>query len=430
MDFKEQSKLPHIVVLGAGFGGLRFCRRFHGPARVTLVDQHNYHLFQPLLYQVATAGLSAVDIAHPTRSIFRSRENIETLMASVKDIDLSARQVRTDRLTLDYDYLVLAMGGVSSFFGHVDWARHVLPLKTLEDAMAIRRQILLNFERAETTRDPREQTTLTTIVIVGGGPTGVELAGAVIELTRRVFRKDFRHLNPQQARTILIDGNDALLKRYPSKLSQHAMNDLRGMGVKLMLGQHVTDIQHNTITVGNETIASANILWAAGVAGNPVAGRLGVALKDHGRIVVEPDLSIPGHPEVFVLGDMAAATNPDGSDVPNLAPAAMQMGEHVADLIGHAITQPEKPRPRKPFTYHDHGTMATIGRSRAVANLGWIHLTGFPAWITWLFTHLLFLIGFRNKVLVLIHWWWAYLMFKPGARVIVGADNETTHEGA
>jgi len=409
----------HVVVLGGGFGGLEFCKYFSSvDARVTLVDRMNHHLFQPLLYQVATAGLSAPEIAQPIRSIFADRRDITVLMDDVVDFNLAERKVLLRESILKYDYLVLALGACNSYFGHPEWEQFAPGLKTIADARRIRSKVLLALERAENGAEKERRSKLMTIVIIGAGPTGVELAGAFAELARTVLRRDFRHIDPTQAQIILIEGGPAVLGHLPPDLSQSAQRQLEKLGVHVRTSTRVKNIRDGEVELeSGEILYAGTILWAAGVAAVPVAQKLGVELDKAGRVKVNADLSLPGHPEVFAIGDMALVNCTDGKPVPGVSPAAMQMGRHVAGLIAAEIRFGAQ-APRPPFKYVDKGTMATIGRSAAVAWLGKIHLSGYPAWLMWLFVHLIFLVGFRNRVAVLINWAYAYYGYKRGARVI------------
>ncbi len=411
-----------ILVLGAGFGGLTFCQAFRHPrAVVTVVDAQNHHLFQPLLYQVATAGLSAPEIAEPVRSILSRRRNVTVLMDPVTDFDLAGRTVRCRYHTLAYDYLVVALGGVTSYFGHPEWAEFAPGLKSLEDALRIRRDVLLAFERAENEPDPAVRARLMNIVVVGGGPTGVELAGAFAELARYVLRRDFRIIDPAQARVILIEAGPRLLPQMPESLSGRALRQLQRFGVEVRLQTAVSAIRRGEVQLQDGTVLAAeNIIWAAGIAAHPLSARLAADRDRAGRVKVMPDLSLPGHPEVFVIGDLAAVTDERGKPVPGVSPAAMQMARHVTRAIRReldASAEGVPPRPR--FHYRDRGTMATIGRSAAVAKIGRFEFGGFGAWLAWLFIHLVFLIGFDNKLTVLVEWAYAYVTYKRGARLIV-----------
>jgi len=412
----------HILVLGAGFGGLTFCKKFRdADACITIVDRTNHHLFQPLLYQVATAGLSAPDIAQPVRAILRDVPNLTVLLEEATDIDLANRRVTMQRNTLSYDYLVLALGGITSYFGHPEWEEFAPGLKTLEDALRIRRDVLLAFERAESERDAKAREALMTIVVVGGGPTGVELAGAFAELARYVLRRDFDHIDPAEAKVILIEGSPVILSHMPPDLSESALQQLQRLGVEVRTSCRVKSIAKGRVDFeGGSAIAAENILWAAGVSATPLTRKLGVELDKAGRVKVNPDLSVPGHPNVFAIGDMALVIQADGKPVPGVSPAAMQMAQHVARIIGDELTLGAGRAPRPAFKYWDKGTMATIGRSAAVAYSGPIKMHGFIAWLAWLFVHLIFLVGFRNKLAVFLQWIYSYFTYKRGARIITG----------
>jgi NADH dehydrogenase len=412
----------HIVVLGAGFGGLEFCQRFHHPsARVTLVDRSNHHLFQPLLYQVATAGLAAPDIAQPIRSILSRRPNITVLMDAVLDLKLTEKKVVLAGAELAYDYLVLALGGCTSYFGHPEWEAHAPGLKSMQDALRIRSQVLLAFEKAEMAAEQEEQARLMTMVVVGGGPTGVELAGAFAELARHVLRADFRRIDPAQTRVILIEGAPRILSHLTPDLSASAQRQLQALGVQVMCHASVKNIGPGRVELENgATIHAANIFWAAGVAATPLTKKLGAHLDRAGRVKVNPDLSVPGYPEVFAIGDMALVLGADGKPVPGVSPAAMQMATHVARIIEGQLASSGGAAARPPFKYWDKGTMATIGRSAAVAQVGRFHFSGLTAWLAWLMIHLIFLVGFRNKFAVLFQWFYSYITYKRGARIVVG----------
>jgi NADH dehydrogenase len=428
---------PHIVVLGGGFGGLNFAKTMgEGKARITMIDRQNHHLFQPLLYQVATATLSSVEIAKPLRSILRSYGNISIEMEEVQSIDLQSRAVLMSERTINYDYLVVGLGGMTSYFGHPEWAEHAPGLKSINDALRIRREIIFAFEKAEMTTDPDDLKKLMTIVIVGGGPTGVELAGACKELGRYVMRHDFRRIDPTKVRVILVEAADRILMHMPRDLSAAAQRQLESIGVEVRLNTMVKDIRHESVVVSSkdkpdvlETIGAASIVWAAGVAANPITRTMGVDIDRAGRIKVNPDLSIPGHPEAFAIGDIALILNKDGTPVPGVSPAAIQMGQYVARLIKTEQADPGmRPDQREPFAYWDKGTMATIGHSHAVAMIPLpgtgitLKYGGFFAWVSWLLVHLLFLVGFTNKVTVVIRWVWAFFTRRQGARVITAND--------
>lgn len=435
-----------MVVLGAGFGGLTFCQNFRHPrARITVVDRTNHHLFQPLLYQVAACGLSAPEIAQPIRGILSRRRDITVLFHQVTGFDLARRRVQLENGGLDYDYLVLALGGQTGYFGHPEWEPFAPGLKTLDDALRIRSQILLAFEKAENETDPAERERLMTIVVVGGGPTGVELAGAFAELARTVLNRDFRHIDPTQAHIILIEGSPLVLSHLPEDLSASAQRQLQALGVQIRNNLHVDEIRPGEVKLANgEVIRAGTVIWAAGVAATPLTKQLGVPLDKAGRVKVNPDLSLPGHPEVFAIGDLALVLQENGRPVPGVSPAAMQMGKHVAKLIEAEIETDQlrlsatasptdggrdgarsvpqntdaAPKARLAFKYWDKGTMATIGRSAAVAWIGRFKFSGYPAWLAWLFIHLIFLVGFRNRLAVLFQWTWSYFSYKRSARII------------
>ena len=423
MTQTHDRSLPHIVVVGAGFAGLTFVRAMpEHAARITVIDRQNHHLFQPLLYQVATAGLSAVDIAQPVRAIFGARPNFSVLMSEVTGFDLAAKRVCHVRGELDYDYLVVAAGGVTSYFGHPEWEQFAPGLKTLDDALRIRRQILCSLERAETETDAAKRDAAMTIVVIGGGPTGVELAGAFAELVHTVLDKDFDHIDPTQVRVLLLEGSPRVLATYPPELSASAQRQLEKLGVVVRTATRVQAIRAGEVELpAGEIIRADNIIWGAGVAAAPVAKMLGAAWDRAGRVLVLPDLSVPDFPEVFALGDMVSLTDAKGKLVPGVAQGAMQMGAHAAKIITREL-RGEKFAPvgREPFAYWDKGSMATIGRSSAVAEISGVKLSGWPAWVAWLAIHLLFLVGFRSKVSVLLQWTYSYLTFKRGARVITG----------
>ncbi len=421
------ARRPNVVVIGAGFAGLTFCKHFRGQpghAQVVLIDRQNHHVFQPLLYQVAMAALSATDIAAPIRSVLARRREITSLLADVTGIDPVRKRVHTTEGEVAYDYLVLAAGGRTSYFGNDHWETHAPGLKTLDDALRIRRNVLTAFERAETTLDSDEQQRLMTIVVVGGGPTGVELAGSMAELVHRVFRRDFRRIDPRTARVILVESNTRLLKVYPEKLSASALSQLKSLGVEVRLGVRVSDVDALGVELNDGTrIETRNILWGAGVAASPLTQAFAHAPRDRGgRIQVLPDLSVPEHPDVFAVGDLMSLTDPDGQQVPGVAPAAMQSGKHAAKIIAAELAHgPRPPVQRQSFDYWDKGSMATIGRRRAVAWFGKVRFGGLLAWLAWLGVHLMFLVTFRNKLSVFIQWCYAYLNFGRGARIITPA---------
>jgi NADH dehydrogenase len=411
------SNIPHVAIVGGGFGGLNAARALsRRPVRVTLLDRRNYHLFQPLLYQVASAALSPADIATPLRSILRHASNVSVLLAEAQKVDLNGRRLILDQGELGYDALILAAGAGHSYFGHDDWELLAPGLKTLEDALEIRRRVLLAFEAAEREPDGAERRALLTFVIVGGGPTGVELAGALAEIARETIAHDFRTIDPRQARIILLEGGPRILPSFPETLSMRAEMALGQLGVETRTSSAVTRITPDAVWVGGEQIRSRAVLWAAGVAAAPLARSLGTPLDRAGRVLVEPDLSIPGHPEAFVIGDLAAFLHQTGQPLPGLAPVAIQQGRAVADNVWRRL----QGEPTRPFHYVDKGSMAAIGRAKAVAVMGRLRLWGFPAWLAWLLVHIMFLIGFRNRFVVLFEWAWAYFTYQRGARLITG----------
>jgi len=424
-----RGKQFHVVVLGAGFGGLTFCQNFRHPqARITVVDRTNHHLFQPLLYQVAACGLSAPEIAQPIRGILSKRPDITVLFNQVVDFDLAHKKVRLEHGELSYDFLVVALGGQTGYFGHPEWEQFAPGLKTLDDALRIRSQVLLAFEKAENETDPAERAKLMTVVIVGGGPTGVELAGAFAELTRTVLNRDFRRIDPTQARIILIEGSPTVLSHLPPDLSASAQRQLEALGVQVRNNIHVKAIREGEVELANgDLIRAGNILWAAGVSASPLTKKLGLELDKAGRVKVNPDLSLPGHPEVFAVGDLALVLQENGKPVPGVSPAAMQMGKHVAKIIAAETNPSAPPAVRPAFKYWDKGTMATIGRSAAVAWIGRFKFSGWLAWLAWLFIHLIFLVGFRNRVAVLFQWAYSYFSYKRSARIITYPPAETVN---
>lgn len=427
------ASLPHIVIVGAGFAGLTFVREFPSDcARITIIDRQNHHLFQPLLYQVATAGLSAVDIAQPVRAVFGSRPNFQVIMAAVTRIDLDGKRVVHECGELVYDYLVIAAGGVTTYFGHPEWEEFAPGLKSLDDALRIRRMILSSLERAETETDPVRREAQMTIVVVGGGPTGVELAGAFAELTRTVLDRDFDHIDPKKVRVLLIQGADRLLPTFPPELSAKAQQQLERLGVEVRTNTRVEAVRKGEVVIAGKSIRADNIIWGAGVGAAPVADHIGGVERDRaGRIHVLPDLSVPGHAEAFAVGDIATVTDAHGVVVPGVAQGAMQMGRHVAKLIDRELRGEKfSPVGRTAFAYHDKGSMATIGRSAAVAEIHGRNLSGFIAWIAWLAVHLMFLVGFRSKTSVLLQWIYSYLTYKRGARIITGVSGEKSAASA
>jgi len=406
-----------LVIIGGGFGGLYAAKTLAKTAvRVTLVDRRNYHLFQPLLYQVATAALNPSDIAAPIRAVLRKQKNASVIMGDVTAIDVDRKIVTMADGELAYDILIVATGATHSYFDHPEWEENAPGLKTIEDALEIRRRVLRAFEAAERETDPERQKAWLNFVIVGAGPTGVELAGALSEIARQTMLRDFRRINPSSARVILVEGKERVLPPYPDSLSAKAAAQLRNLGVEVMTGAIVTRVNDHEVCIGDTTIPTRTVLWAAGVQASPLARSLGVPLDRAGRVIVEPDLSIPGHPDVFVIGDLAAAKNDDGSLVPGVAPAAIQEGTHTAKNVARMLDG----KPALPFRYWDKGSLATIGRAAGVADFGRLKLSGFLAWFAWLAVHIFFLIGFRNRVLVILQWAWAYVTYQRGARLITG----------
>ncbi|MEX2283130.1 MAG: NAD(P)/FAD-dependent oxidoreductase [Gemmatimonadota bacterium] len=407
----------HVVILGGGFGGLYCAKALRNtPVRITLVDRRNFHLFQPLLYQVATASLSPADIAHPIRSILKRQRNAEVWLAEATSIDPAARKVKLLDGELSYDYLVVATGATHAYFGHTDWAQHAPGLKSIDDATEMRTRFLLAFEAAEREEDPAARQRLLTFAIVGAGPTGVELAGAMAEIARTVMPKEFRAIDTSTAQIILLEAGPRVLPSYPPDLSQKALEQLIKLGVDVRTSALVTKVEDGAVSVGDETIPAENVFWAAGVAASPLGVSVGAPTDRAGRVLVQPDCSVPGHPEVFVIGDLMHLEQ-DGKLLPGVAQTAMQSGAHTARNIIRDLRN----QTRKPFRYFDKGNLATIGRAAAVAELrGGLHLSGFPAWFIWVFVHILYLIGFRNRIVVMLQWAWAYLMYQRGARLITG----------
>jgi NADH dehydrogenase len=406
-----------IVIVGGGFGGLHAAKvlgRSRSDLSITVIDRRNYHLFQPLLYQVAMAGVSPAEIAYPIRSLLSEHKQVNVLMGDVKEIHLPERTLQGDFGKIHYDYLLLATGSNHSYFGHDEWEDFAPGLKTLEQATEIRRRVLTAFELAERENDPEQQKAHLTFVIVGGGPTGVELAGAIGEISRYTLEKDFRNIDPRRTRVVLIEAGKRVLPSFHPDCSARALSDLEKLGVSVWTGTRVTRIDSEGVAMGEEFLRARTVIWAAGVQPNPLNKELGGELDKSGRIKVQDDLSLPGHPEVFVVGDQAWVEQ-NGKPLPGLAPVAMQEGRHAAKNILRAA----KGQPTIPFRFRDKGTMATIGRSRAVVEFGKFHFYGFFAWLTWLFVHIYYLIGFRNRVFVLTQWIWSYLTFSRGARLIV-----------
>ena len=410
-----EEKIPRVVIVGGGFGGLEAAKKLVCEnVRLTIIDRTNYHLFQPLLYQVATAALSPADIAAPIRAVLHKCKNAEVMLAEVQSVDLNTRVVHAGDLNVQYDYLILATGARHSYFGHPEWERLAPGLKSLEDAVEIRRRILLAFEYAEKISDPAARAAAMTFVIIGGGPTGVEMAGAIAEIARHTLARDFRHIDPSSARVVLIESESQVLATFPEDLRTSAMKQLQDLGVEVRTGVRATDLTEAGLRVGDEFIPCRVKIWAAGNTASFVGKSLGVPVDRVGRVIVQDDLTIPGHPEVQVIGDLANFTGKDGKSLPGVSPVAMQQGRHAARNILNMI---EGRKPQR-FWYFDKGSMATIGRNKAVADLRLLHLSGLPAWVAWLFVHTLFLVGFRNRVVVLFQWAWAYFTFNKGARLI------------
>lgn len=408
--------LPHVVIVGGGFGGLEVAKGLkNAPVRITLVDRTNHHLFQPLLYQVAMAAISSVEIAYPIRSIFRKQQNVTVLMAEVTSIDLEKRKVILGNKELDYDYLVIAAGCQNSYFGHNEWQQHAIGLKTLRDAYTIRRAVLLCFEAAERVASSKKVDGLLTFVIIGGGPTGVELAGSLSELSKRALSKDFRNINPSSARVVLLEGANRILPSMSERVSELATKKLLALGVEVLTNTFVTNIDEHGVQIGERFIPAITKMWCAGVAPSPLAKTLSdVKLDRGGRIVVRSDLSLESHPEVFAIGDIASFIQ-DEKPLPGVAPVAIQMGQSVAASIKNSLRN----QPAQDFRYIDRGTLATIGRAAAVGSFGNVAFNGLLAWLAWVFIHVANLIGFRNRLVVMLDWIWYYFTYQRGARLII-----------
>jgi NADH dehydrogenase len=410
--------LPHVVIVGAGFGGLAAAKALaEAPVEVTLVDRRNYHLFQPLLYQVATAALSPADIAVPIRSILRRQANCRVVLARVTGVDAARRQLITDRGPIAYEHLVLATGARHAYFGHDEWEAHAQGIKKIDDATSLRRRILEAFERAETETDAEERRRLLTFVVVGGGPTGVEISGALAELSRKALPADFRRIDPGSSRIVLIEAGPRLLPSFGGRLSEHTRRSLEALGVEVLLNSAVTDCNASGVRLGASGIEARTVIWAAGVRASPAGKWLGVETDRAGRVIVGPDLSVPGHPDIYVIGDAAHVRGENGAPLPGVAAVAKQQGKYVAELLTQRVTgTPE------PFRYRDVGSMATIGRKQAVAEIGSAEFTGFTAWLLWSVVHIYFLIGFRNRLAVALSWMWSYFTYERGTRLITGAE--------
>ena len=413
---------PRVVILGCGFGGLFAARALrNAPLDITVLDRTNHHLFQPLLYQVATAGLAAPAIAEPIRRILARQKNATVLYGEAQRVDLDARKVVLENgEELAYDRLILATGATDSYFGHDNWRAHAPGLKTLEDALDIRRRILLAFEHAEREADPAQRSAWLTFVVIGAGATGVEMAGTLAEIARHTLKGEFRRFDPRNARVVLVEATDRVLPPYAPDLSEKARRQLERLGVTVWLGRRVTDIDQRGVQLGGDRLEANTVIWCAGVAATPIGATLGVPLDRAGRVIVEADLSVPGHPEVQGVGDLALLASHQ-PPVPGVAPAAKQMGRHAARNILRALAD----KPPIPFRYRDYGQLATIGRSAAVAMFGRVHIWGWLAWVTWLSAHIYFLIGFRNRLVVLIDWAWAYWTFERSARIVIGRERDS-----
>jgi NADH:ubiquinone reductase (H+-translocating) len=408
-----------VVIVGAGFGGLTAAKLLaKSGLPITLIDRHNYHLFQPLLYQVATAALSPADIASPIRSIVSRNRNVNVILANVSGVDLDHREVIAENRRIGFDALIIATGAQHAYFGHDEWARFAPGLKTIDDATYLRRRILLAFEKAETETDHDERRRLLNFIIVGGGPTGVEMAGAIAELAKRALASDFRAIDPREARVILIEAGPRVLTPFDLSLSEAAKKLLEKLGVEVRLGRGVTAADCIGVSLGDERLEARTIMWAAGVVASPAGQWLGAKTDRAGRVLVEPDLSVPGYPDVFVIGDAAYALGPDAKPMPGVAPVAKQQGAYVAAVIKARAGGQTRPLP--PFRYRDFGSLATIGRKRAVAQIGHFKLNGFLAWLLWCAAHIYFLIGFRNRAVVAMNWAWNYITFQRGTRLITG----------
>ncbi|HYF58966.1 MAG TPA: NAD(P)/FAD-dependent oxidoreductase [Burkholderiaceae bacterium] len=419
IDADPDPARPRVVVVGAGFAGLAAVRALaRAPVDVVLVDRVNHHLFQPLLYQVATAGLSGPQIAAPIRHLLRRQRNCTVLLGEATDVDPERRELRFEGRVLRWNALIVACGATHAYFGKDEWAEHAPGLKTLDDALALRRRMLLAFERAELASEPGERARQLTFAVIGGGPTGVELAGTLVEIARHTLNGEFRRADPRAARVVLVEAGPRVLSTYPESLSARAAEQLRELGVELALGERVTGIDAGGVALGERRLEAATVIWAAGVAGSPIARTLGVPLDRAGRIPVDATLRVPDRPGVWVAGDLAAVTDAAGRAVPGVAPAAKQAGRHAALEVLRSL----RGEPPVPWRYRDSGSMATIGRRRAIADFGRVRLSGAPAWWSWLLVHVLFLIGFRNRAVVMLDWAWSYMTFVRHARLIVGDD--------
>jgi NADH dehydrogenase len=406
-----------VVIVGAGFGGLNAARALKGvDVQVTIVDRRNHHVFQPLLYQVAMAALSPGDIASPIRWILRRQRNVEVILAEARSVDVARSRLRLADGEIPYDFLIVAAGSTHAYFGHDEWRREAPGLKTLEDALEIRRRVLLAFEHAEREANPERRRALLTFVVIGGGPTGVEMAGALAEMSRQSLARNFRHFDPSSAQIILFEGGPSILANFPEPLRVSALHDLQALGVDVRTNSIVTGVATGRVDIGQHVVPSETVIWAAGVAASPLGATLGAPLDRAGRVRVTRELTVPGAPNVFVIGDLATFDGPNGRPLPGVAQVAIQMGRHAAHNIARALEH----QPLRPFVYHNLGDMATIGRASAIADFGTFRLKGFVAWLAWLFVHIVNLIGFRNRLVVLVQWAWAYFTYQRAVRLITG----------
>lgn len=412
--------IPHVVIIGGGFAGLNLAKTLrNAPVKITLIDRQNHHLFQPLLYQVATAGLSAAEIAEPIRDVLRKQRNVSVLLGEVTDIDPVAQTITLERDDIAWDYLYLAAGASHSYFGNDHWGNFAPGLKTLDDAMEIRRRMIISFERAERADTEAERRQYLSFVVVGAGPTGVELAGALAEISKDTLSRNFRNFDPSDTQVMLVEAGPRVLSAYGERLSDRAKEQLESLGVQVLTDTPVTDIGPEGVMLGERFVPASTVLWAAGVGASRLASALGVPLDRAGRVIVEPNLTVPNHPNISVLGDLSSAKNQDGVPVPGLAPAAMQMGVYAGKRLIKLLKDKGEPQP---FRYKDKGQMSTIGRRRAVAKTAQLEFSGVLAWYAWVFIHIYFIVGFRNRVAVFLNWMWAYVTRRRGARILFGVD--------